>query len=142
MHMTFTLAVAIAASFWGGHAINPDGHPMRAAAGQGIVTPCHPQAVPVSDRTMSGWGDSGAVMAAFAWPVACDVYLTPGSLRERTVSPAEFCADVTHEVGNIDGVPETDDAGWVTSISFTDASVPSSCRHWRRWAHQHWLAGR
>jgi hypothetical protein len=135
--MTFALAVALAVSFWSSHTPDPAGHPVPVAPGHGVMTPCHPQNVPVSYRTMDGWGNEGAIMAAFAWPVACDVYITPHGRTERLQDPAGYCADVTHEVGNIDGVPETDDAGWVTSITATDASVPRRCWHWRDWAHRY-----
>lgn len=134
--MSFVLAIAIAADFWSNWTDGRD--PALHAAMPPVRTPCHPQPVPVSYATMRGWGDGGADMAAFAWPVACDVYMAPDGLQELRDAPAEFCADVTHEVGNIDGVPETDDAGWVTSLYFTDASVPRVCRHWHRWERQHW----
>lgn len=125
MHMTFALAIAIAANFWSGH---------------GVQTPCHPQPVKVSAATMHGWyDDDGAITAAFAWPVACDIYLSPDALREQREDPAAFCADITHELGNINGVPETNDAGYVMSVMATDSSVPRDCRHYHRWWRQHWM---
>lgn len=120
--MSFALAIAIAASFWAHH---------------GVKTPCHPQPVPTPDAQFAAWGIAGAYAAAYPWPEACNIYLSPAGQGDRKSWPAGYCTDVVHEVGNIDGVPENTPGLTITN-TYSALYTTRTCRHWRKWRHRHW----
>ena len=119
--MSFALALAIAASWWGSH---------------GVTIPCHPTPEYVNGTQMANYGIPDAAMASWPATYRCVVLISTYAGEVQDSDPVQFCNDVTHEFGNLAGVPETMGASRITDQ--TDPPVLWDCKHWKRWRRLHW----